>query len=163
MNLTDELRKLADLRAEGLLTEEEFAAAKRRLLLDERDQTAAEADTATTSTSSRRGAETNAREAEPLPEKTFQSSRWSAGNLFFPDSLTLAAGDMLFRKRSLIGSREEHINYKAVASVRVKNGLFLANLSIETSGGSQPIFINGLWKSDAQEVQDLIRAYQRAD
>ena len=70
---------------------------------------------------------------------------------------------MLFRKRSLIGSREEHINYKAVASVRVKNGLFLANLSIETSGGSQPIFINGLWKSDAQEVQDLIRAYQRAD
>jgi hypothetical protein len=152
MNLTDELRKLADLRAEGHLTEEEFAAAKRRLLLEDRVQAEVPVvepgDRATVA-------------AEALPEKIFQSSRWSAGNLFFPDSLALASDGMLFRKRSLIGSREEHINYKAVASVRVKNGIFLANLSIETAGGSQPIFINGLWKSDAQEVQDQIRAYQR--
>lgn len=155
MNLTDELRKLADLRAAGHLTDEEFAAAKRRLLLE--DQAQAE----TSSVDSSQPTDTAAR-VEPLPEATFKSSRWSAGNLFFPDSLTLASDGLLFRKRSLIGSREEHINYKAVASVRVKNGLFLANLSIETSGGSQPIFINGLWKSDAQQVQDLIRAYQRA-
>lgn len=155
MNLTNELRKLADLHAEGHLSAEEFAAAKRRLLLE--DQAQAEAASA----ESRLQSETDAR-TEPLPEKTFQSSRWSAGNLFFPDSLVLAGDGMLFRKRGLIGSREEHINYKAVASVRVKNGLFLANVSIETSGGSQPIFINGLWKSDAQQVQDLIRAYQRA-
>lgn len=153
MNLTDELRKLADLRAEGQLTDEEFAAAKRRLLLEEQTQ-ASSAGFASPSDSAAR--------ADPLPEATFKSSRWSAGNLFFPDSLTLASDGMLFRKRGLIGSREEHINYKAVASVRVKNGLFLANLSIETSGGSQPIFINGLWKSDAQQVQNLIRAYQRA-
>jgi hypothetical protein len=153
MNLTDELRKLADLRAEGHLTDEEFAAAKRRLLLEDRAQPESEAVEADS------GA---AGPVEALPEKVFQSSRWSAGNLFFPDSLALASDGMLFRKRGLIGSREEHINYKAVASVRVKNGLLLANLSIETAGGSQPIFINGLWKSDAQEVQDLIRAYQRA-
>jgi hypothetical protein len=66
----------------------------------------------------------------------------------------------MFRKRSLFGSKEEHINYRAIASIRVKNGIFLSSISIETSGGSQPIFINGLWKSDAKRVQDEIREAQ---
>jgi hypothetical protein len=66
----------------------------------------------------------------------------------------------MFRKRRLFGSKEEHINYRAIASIRIKNGIFLSNISIETSGGSQPIFINGLWKTDAKEIQDGIRASQ---
>lgn len=70
---------------------------------------------------------------------------------------------MLFRKGAMFGSNEEHINYQAVASIRVKNRLFLADVSIETSGGSQPIFINGLWKSEAKEIQDTIRAFQRKE
>jgi hypothetical protein len=45
--------------------------------------------------------------------------------------------------------------------VRVTNGVFLANLSIETSGGSQPIFINGLWKSDARQIQEAVRVFQQ--
>jgi hypothetical protein len=32
IDVADQIRKLADLRAEGLLTEEEFTAQKRRLL-----------------------------------------------------------------------------------------------------------------------------------
>jgi hypothetical protein len=68
---------------------------------------------------------------------------------------------MLFRKGALFGSSEEHINYRAVASFRIKNGIFLSNVSIETSGGSQPIFINGLWKSEAKEIQDTLRAFQK--
>jgi hypothetical protein len=95
-----------------------------------------------------------------LGTSTYWSSRWSVGNHFFRDSVGLAADGILFRKRRLLGSNEEHINYRAVASIRVKNGVFLSNLSIETSGGSQPIFINGLWKSDARAVQDAIRAHQ---
>ena len=92
--------------------------------------------------------------------KTFRSSRWSAGNLFFRDSLVLAPDGVVFRKGRLFGSSEEHINYKSIASMRVKNGIFLANISVETSGGSQPIFINGLWKSDARQAQEGIRAFQ---
>jgi hypothetical protein len=79
-------------------------------------------------------------------EKTFQSSRWSASNLFFPDRISLSSDGILFRKGALFGSTEEHINYRAVASFKISNGLFLASISIETSGGSQPIFVNGLWK-----------------
>lgn len=91
---------------------------------------------------------------------TYWSSRWSVGNHFFRDSVGLAADGIQFRKRRLFGSSEEHINYRAIASIRIKNGVFLSSVSIETSGGSQPIFINGLWKSDARIVQDAIRAHQ---
>ena len=34
----------------------------------------------------------------------YRSSRWSTGNLFFPDSLTLAGDAILFHKGRLFGS-----------------------------------------------------------
>ena len=148
-NLTDELRKLAELHQAGDLSDQEFVAAKERLLREEKNPGQAAA----------------ARDAPPAPapdfeEKTYFSSRWSSGNFFFRDRLRLAADGMHFRKGALFSSEEEHIAYRAVASLRVTNGLFLANLNVETSGGSQPIFINGLWKSDAREIQAQVQAVQ---
>ena len=150
MNLADDLRKLANLRAEGILSDREFAEAKARLIAGP----AAEP----------------ARLPPPGPPrvavvpaiepKTYWSSRWSAGNLFFRDRLTLGSDGITFRKGAMFSSNEEHINYRAVASFKTRNGIFLSNVSIETSGGSQPIFINGLWKSDAKEIQDVIRVFQ---
>jgi hypothetical protein len=149
MNLTDELQKLAGLHEGGQLTDREFASAKARLL----------------------GAEAvapvplvlDAPPPEELAErKVYRSSRWSSGNFFFPDRLTLAADGLHFRKGALFGSQEEHINYRAIASLRVENGIFLSDLTIETSGGSQPVHINGLWKSAAREIQAGVQAAQRA-
>jgi len=147
MNLTDELQKLADLRRDGQLTDGEFAAAKSRLLgADETSPTPAVLDASPPDA---------ARE-----EQVYRSSRWSSGNLFFPDQLTLAGDGLHFRKGALFGSHEEHINYRAIASLGVDNGIFLADLTIETSGGSQPIYINGLWKSAAREVQAAVQTAQ---
>jgi hypothetical protein len=143
MNITDELQKLAKLRQEGLLTEQEFAEAKRKLLAQDSE-----------------AAPSIPEEVSDVAERTFWSSRWSSGNLFFRDSVMLKSDGILFRKRSLFGSREEHINYRAVASFRVNNGFFLSNISVETSGGSQPIFVNGLWKNDAKEIQEIVRTFQ---
>jgi hypothetical protein len=81
--------------------------------------------------------------------------------MFFPDSLVLVSDGIVFRKGSLFGSREEHISYKAVASFRITNGILFSTISIETSGGSQPIVVNGLWKSEAKEMQDALREFQR--
>lgn len=152
MNITDELRKLADLREAGHLTEEEFAQAKRRLLTDGTATATAEIPSATVATP--------VPASELIEPRRYRSSRWSSGNFFFPDALTLAGDGMLFRKGALFSSNEEHINYRAIASYRVKNGIFLADLTIETSGGSQPIHINGLWKSDAREIQATLRQHQ---
>jgi hypothetical protein len=149
MNIADELQKLASLKQEGSLTDGEFAEAKRRLLAQEAEDGGPEPAT-------------SKEQRAAVPEEiTFRSSRWSSGNMFFPDSLTLAGDGILFRKGRFFGSSEERINYKAIASLRVKNGVFLSSISVETSGGSQPIFINGLWKSDARKIQDGIREFQR--
>lgn len=96
----------------------------------------------------------------PVRDQTYQSSRWSQGNFFFPDTLTLARDGMVYEKRRLIGSSTEHINYRAVASVRVINKIFFVTVKIETTGGSQPIHVHGLRKSDAKEIQSAIRAQQ---
>jgi hypothetical protein len=150
MNITDDLKKLADLRREGSISDAEFAEAKRRLLSGVQPD----------------GERPAFVEPSPPPQgigpdRVFRSSRWSSGNLFFPDSLTVSGDGILFRKGKMFGSSEERINYKAIASIRVANGLFLCTLSVETSGGSQPIYINGLWKSDGRKIQEAIREYQR--
>lgn len=152
MNISDELRKLADLRREGHLTEEEFSAAKRQLLLqgdggpnpqfDNRNEGLADG-------------------LSDTGERVYYSSRWTSGNMFFPDALVLVGDGIVFRKGSLFGSREEHISYKAVASLRITNGILFSTISIETSGGSQPIVVNGLWKTEAKEIQDALREFQR--
>jgi hypothetical protein len=149
MNLTDELNKLAGLHQAGQLTDGEFTTAKRRLLGTDTPPAAPRVLNAPPP-------------AVALKRKTYKSSRWSRGNLFFPDRLTIADDGIHFRKGALFGSQEEHINYRAIASLRVNNGIFLANIDVETSGGSQPIHLNGLWKSAAREIQAAVQAAQRA-
>ncbi len=149
-NIVDELNKLAELHQSGHLDVHEFTYAKQRLFSESRlsAQTNPEVEIETVDTSSALG-------------KTYESSRFSSGNFFFPDSLTLASDGIIYRKGAIIGSTEEHINYRAVASFRVKNGFLLSDVSIETTGGNQPIFINGLWSDDASEIHKSIRAFKR--
>jgi hypothetical protein len=152
MNISDELCKLAELRREGHLTEEEFAEAKRQLL--------SQGDAAPKLRFNSRG-EGLTEGLMQREEKTYHASRWTSGNIFFPDAIVLVNDGIVFRKGSLMGSREEHISYMAVASFRITNGILFSTISIETSGGSQPIVVNGLWKSEAREIQDALREFQR--
>jgi len=162
MNLSEELRKLAELHDEGHLTAVEFSEAKARLIAMVGAAPLASAAPSPASAP----APVNERSASnegawQIEEKTYKSSRWSKGNLFFPDRLTLASDGIIFKKGAMFGSDEEHINYRTVASFRITHGFLLSNLCIETSGGSQPIFVNGLWKSAAKEIQDTLRAFQK--
>jgi len=149
VSLTDELEKLAGLHHNGQLTDQEYASGKARLLGPEIEPPEPLGQAAPVS-------------AAAPGEKAYRSSRWSSGNLLFPDQLTLAGDGLHFRKGTLFGTQEEHINFRAVASLRIRHGIFLSNLNIETSGGSQPIFINGLWKSDACAVQAAVQSAQSA-
>lgn len=93
-------------------------------------------------------------------DKQYTSSRLTSGNLLFPDRVIVADDGIHFIKNRFFGSDEEIISYGKIASVKVNSGILFANLTVETSGGSQPIFINGLPKNDAQEIKDAIRHYQ---
>ena len=149
MNIADELKKLADLRTQGIITEQEFEMGKRKILYD--------------SPLPQSWSNNQAPTVRILPEPvTFISSRWTAGNLCFPDMLTLDNDAIIYKKSAIVGSKEEHINYKSVASVKLTNGMIFADLIIETSGGSQSIVIQGLSKQDAQSASELIRKVQDA-
>src|SRR5438105_14762004 len=84
MNLSEELQKLADLHRAGQLTDEEFASAKTHFLAGETMETPPAP--AVLAAPPPRGL--------AIAKKTYRSSRWSAGNLFFPDQLTLAGDGM---------------------------------------------------------------------
>ncbi len=93
-------------------------------------------------------------------DKHYASSRLTSGNLLFPDQVIVADDGIHFIKNRFFGSDEEIISYGKIASVKLNSGILFADITIETTGGSQPIFINGLPKNDAQEIKDAIRAHQ---
>lgn len=93
-------------------------------------------------------------------EQTYQSSRWTSGNFLFPDMITLAEDGIHYTKRRFFGSNEEHINYRAVSSMKVSSGMFFANICIETSGGSQPVMVQGLSKNAAKEIKETVSQKQ---
>ncbi|MFN8179257.1 MAG: hypothetical protein U0167_15100 [bacterium] len=93
-------------------------------------------------------------------EQVFRASRWTQGNLLFPSVLRIDAGGVRYEKRRLFGSTEELINVRQIASVRLRNGLLFSSMVIETTGGSQPVTIDGLRKRDARSAQDAIQRLQ---
>ena len=169
MNLTDELAKLAEMHARGQLSDQEFQQAKRRVL-GEASNPVSSAGPAPPRTLDAPPPVSRDMAPPPQPptvveaaserERVFHASRWSSGNFFFRDRVVAEGDGIVFRKGALFGSAEEHISYRSIASMKVDHGVFLSNITVETAGGSQPIFINGLWKSDAKELQDIIRNYQ---
>ncbi|MES2178191.1 MAG: hypothetical protein V4550_10025 [Gemmatimonadota bacterium] len=92
-------------------------------------------------------------------EKTFVASRL-AGNWFFRPSVTLTPTGLRYEKPKLFGGSEELIHYKHIASVRISSGLLFSTVTIETSGGSAPVTISGLYKSEARELREGIEAAQ---
>jgi len=168
MNLTDELTRLAEMHERGQLSDEEFMLGKKRLLAETPSQQPRADFTPPLKLDApppvpRSSPATLLSPAEADSDRVFHSSRWSSGNLFFRDRVTTANDGITFRKGAMFGSAEEHISYRSIASFKVDHGVFLSNITIETAGGSQPIFINGLWKSDAKALQDIIRQHQAAE
>lgn len=91
----------------------------------------------------------------------YRSSRLTSGNLLFPDTISVDSDGVHYEKRRLFGSNEEVINFRHIASVKVRNGIFFSTMQIETAGGSQPVIIKGLGKSDAKIVRESIQKMQQ--
>jgi len=86
----------------------------------------------------------------------FQSSRWTSGNRLFPDRLLVTPRGIVYRKRTWFSSREEEIPWAKVASVSVARGVVFGTLIVETSGGSRPIVVQGLWAGAAEDARERI-------
>jgi hypothetical protein len=84
---------------------------------------------------------------------TFQSSRWTAGNCLFPDRMHLEDNHVVYEKNGLIKRDKENIRFEQISSVSVRRGWFFALLVLETTGGTRPITLNGLWASEAEAAR----------
>jgi hypothetical protein len=90
----------------------------------------------------------------------YRSSRLTSGNRIFPSSITIDGDQITYRKNRWFGSTEEAINCSHVASLRSTHGMIWSKMTIETSGGSQPIVITGLSRNAAEAIEAVVRKAQ---
>ena len=90
----------------------------------------------------------------------YRASRLTSGNRIFPSSLEVEGHQITYRKRRWFGSTEETINVDHISSMRASHGLMFSSVTIESSGGSQPIVVTGLRKGDARKLEASVRAVQ---
>jgi hypothetical protein len=96
------------------------------------------------------------------PGAVFRASRWSSGNHLFPTQVLVTDAAVVQCTPRWIGGQEETIHMAHVSSVKVVTGMFLSDVLIETSGGSDPIRCHGHFKSDATRMKSLIEQAQTA-
>jgi hypothetical protein len=94
------------------------------------------------------------------PGETFTASRWTKGNFFFPTRIVVNKLRVSRIKSRLFGSSEESISISQVASVKISTGMVWSDITIDSTGGSDPITSHGHRKADALRIRDLIETYQ---
>jgi hypothetical protein len=92
--------------------------------------------------------------------ETFTASRWTRGNIFFPTRIVVSPLHVSRIKRRLFGSTEESIAISQVASVEISTGIIWSEITIESTGGADPITSHGHRKRDALRIRELIENYQ---
>ena len=95
-------------------------------------------------------------------DETFNASRWTRGNLWFPTRIVVSPLRVSRVKRRLFGSSEESISISQVASVKISTGIVWSDILIESTGGTDPITSHGHRKADAVRIRDLIESFQAA-
>ena len=90
----------------------------------------------------------------------FHASRLSAGNRLFPTQVLITPTSVVQYTPRWIGRLEETIHMAHIASVKIETGVWLSNILIETSGGTDPIRCHGHHKRDATTMKNLIEQYQ---
>jgi len=92
--------------------------------------------------------------------ETFEASRWTAGNHLFATVIEVTEAAVIRRKRSWFSVNEISIHLSKVASVRIDTGLLWSDITIESTGGSDPLTSHGHTKAEARRIKELIEAAQ---
>jgi hypothetical protein len=90
----------------------------------------------------------------------FVASRLSPGNLLFPTVIEVNDRHVTRIKPSFVTRVEESISIRQVSSVTIKRGVMWAEVTIHSSGGTDPLRSAGHTNADAQRLKDLIEDYQ---
>ena len=87
---------------------------------------------------------------------TFTAHRVSQDdNVLFPDIVEIGSDRVLLTKCYVFGHRTNTILLCNIASVTLREGLFFADVRIETTGGAT-YWSEGFRKSDARKIERLL-------
>src|SRR5579862_4343067 len=92
----------------------------------------------------------------------FRASRLSRGNHLFPAQVAVTATSLTLYRPQWIGKFEESIHMAHIASIKIDTHLLFADVTIETSGGQDPVVCHGHRKGDAVEMKRVIEEFQSA-
>lgn len=92
--------------------------------------------------------------------ETFKASRWTSGNHLFRTVIEVTETAVVRRKRSWFSVNEISIHLSKVASVRIETGLLWSDITVESTGGSDPLTSHGHTKADARRIKELIESAQ---
>jgi hypothetical protein len=93
-------------------------------------------------------------------EHRFQTSRLTRGNVIFPTVLVVNDRYVTRIKPSLAGQVEESISLRQVSSVTVSQGAIFADVTVHSSGGTDPLRSHGHTNAEAKRLKQIIEEFQ---
>jgi hypothetical protein len=94
--------------------------------------------------------------------EAIRASRLTTSNQLFPMQIAVFPERIARYKPRFFGHTEDSISTDQIASVKIQAGVVFADVVIDTTGGSPPIVIHGLWKKDAERLRHLIGVAQES-
>src|SRR5437868_14490592 len=93
-------------------------------------------------------------------EHRFQTSRFTRGNVVFPTVMVVSDRYVTRIKPSFVGRIEESISLRQVSSVTVSQGAIFADVTVHSSGGTDPLKTHGFTNAEATRLKDVIEELQ---
>jgi hypothetical protein len=93
-------------------------------------------------------------------EHRFQTSRFTRGNVVFPTVMVVTDRYVTRIKPSMVGRVEESISLRQVSSVTVSSGAIFADVTVHSSGGTDPLRTQGLTNAEAIRLKTVIEELQ---
>jgi len=93
-------------------------------------------------------------------EHRFRTSRFTRGNVVFPTEMVVTDRHVTRVKPSFVGCVEETISLRQVSSVTVSQGAVFADVTVHSSGGTDPLRSHGLTNAEARRLKELIEELQ---
>jgi len=101
------------------------------------------------------------RKGRPRPgEHVFRASRLTRGNRIFPAQVIITPSSVTQLQPQWIGKQEQSLHMAHVASIDIDTNMVFSDVSIETTGGHNPLVCHGHTKGDAMKIKAVIEKFQ---
>jgi hypothetical protein len=93
-------------------------------------------------------------------EHVFRASRLTSGNRIFPAQVLITPNSVTLLQPQWIGKREESAHIAHISSIEIDTNVMFSDVSIETTGGHNPLVCHGHTKGDAVRMKHVIQQFQ---